>query len=233
MARPIETYYNGYRFRSRLEARWAVFFDALGVSYSYEHQGFNMRGMCYLPDFYLYADGVWLEVKPKGATQDEEIEALNKMMRLAIKRMDVGFDEFLEQQKQPKHGEPVALVIGDPFDYQGLAFIEDDNKTLSTLPNPKGFNGVLSEVLILRFFFFVLCPRCNKLCFCFFRSKDDPIWACTCFHCKHREWLSEEQRYIVLTNPRLRDAVYRGRQARFEHGETPKAPREKPRDELG
>ena len=23
----IETYYKGYRFRSRLEARWAVFFD--------------------------------------------------------------------------------------------------------------------------------------------------------------------------------------------------------------
>lgn len=29
--KPIETHYNGYRFRSRLEARWAVFFDALGI----------------------------------------------------------------------------------------------------------------------------------------------------------------------------------------------------------
>lgn len=28
----IETRYKGYRFRSRLEARWAVFFDALGLS---------------------------------------------------------------------------------------------------------------------------------------------------------------------------------------------------------
>ena len=26
--KPIETNYKGYRFRSRLEARWAVFFDA-------------------------------------------------------------------------------------------------------------------------------------------------------------------------------------------------------------
>ena len=26
--KPIETHYKGYRFRSRLEARWAVFFDA-------------------------------------------------------------------------------------------------------------------------------------------------------------------------------------------------------------
>ena len=27
----IETEYCGYRFRSRLEARWAVFLDALGI----------------------------------------------------------------------------------------------------------------------------------------------------------------------------------------------------------
>lgn len=31
--KPIETKYKGYRFRSRLEARWAVFFDALGISW--------------------------------------------------------------------------------------------------------------------------------------------------------------------------------------------------------
>jgi hypothetical protein len=34
--KPIETRYNGYRFRSRLEARWAVFFDTLGIEYQYE-----------------------------------------------------------------------------------------------------------------------------------------------------------------------------------------------------
>ena len=34
--KPIETVYNGYRFRSRLEARWAVFFDALGITYKIE-----------------------------------------------------------------------------------------------------------------------------------------------------------------------------------------------------
>ena len=34
--KPIETIYKGYRFRSRLEARWAVFFDALGIEYEYE-----------------------------------------------------------------------------------------------------------------------------------------------------------------------------------------------------
>lgn len=50
--KPIETIYNGYRFRSRLEARWAVFFDCLGVKYEYEPEGFELPGVGgYLPDF--------------------------------------------------------------------------------------------------------------------------------------------------------------------------------------
>ena len=52
----IETFYDGYRFRSRLEARWAVFFNASGIRYTYEPDGFYKygdRGEMYLPDFYL------------------------------------------------------------------------------------------------------------------------------------------------------------------------------------
>lgn len=41
MIKAIETKYKGYRFRSRLEARWAVFFDALGVRWEYEIEGFE------------------------------------------------------------------------------------------------------------------------------------------------------------------------------------------------
>ncbi len=50
--KPIETYYDGHWFRSRLEARWAVVFKALGVRYEYEPEGFDLgHGMKYLPDF--------------------------------------------------------------------------------------------------------------------------------------------------------------------------------------
>ena len=42
MIKPIETVYNGYRFRSRLEARWAVFFDQLGIKNEYEKEGFDL-----------------------------------------------------------------------------------------------------------------------------------------------------------------------------------------------
>lgn len=62
--KPIETIYNGYRFRSRLEARWAVFFDALGVEYDYEPEGFDLGDLgFYLPDFYLPENKWFVEVK--------------------------------------------------------------------------------------------------------------------------------------------------------------------------
>ena len=63
--RAIETRYKGYRFRSRLEARWAVFFDALGLKWEYEPEGFELPGgVRYLPDFRV--NGTWFEVKPEG-----------------------------------------------------------------------------------------------------------------------------------------------------------------------
>lgn len=40
----IETVYKGYHFRSRLEARWAVFFDTLGIEWEYEKEGYDLRG---------------------------------------------------------------------------------------------------------------------------------------------------------------------------------------------
>ena len=80
----IETVYSGYRFRSRLEARWAVFFDTLGIRYEYEKEGFELPHwwqeegdeplpvLRYLPDFWLPALGCYFEVK--GPTPDDEDE---------------------------------------------------------------------------------------------------------------------------------------------------------------
>lgn len=73
--KPIPTYYNGYRFRSRLEARVAVFHDALNANYNYELEGYCMsNGMYYLPDFYLPDLGYYVEVKgcPDNALHDLE-----------------------------------------------------------------------------------------------------------------------------------------------------------------
>ena len=81
----IQTIYNGYHFRSRLEARWAVWLDTLGIPYTYELQGFDLDGEPYLPDFWLpgcpdrirdlnlpEGAGCWLEIKPSPLTDNEE-----------------------------------------------------------------------------------------------------------------------------------------------------------------
>lgn len=67
----IETEYDGHRFRSRLEARWAVFFNAIGLTYEYEIEGFEMDGTRYLPDFYIPSLNRWFEIKGKPLSLDE------------------------------------------------------------------------------------------------------------------------------------------------------------------
>lgn len=57
------TVYNGNRFRSRLEARWACFFDLLGWKWKYEP--FDLNG--WTPDFIVYGKDsrfVLVEIKP-------------------------------------------------------------------------------------------------------------------------------------------------------------------------
>ena len=61
----IETCYRGYRFRSRLEARWAVFLTEVNISWEYEAEGFDIGGTWYLPDFWLPRDHAFLEIKPR------------------------------------------------------------------------------------------------------------------------------------------------------------------------
>jgi hypothetical protein len=77
----IETRYKGYRFRSRLEARWAVFFDAMGINWEYEVEGFHLPNKTtYLPDFYLSDFDSWVEIKPKNAERKEVFVQLSMMI---------------------------------------------------------------------------------------------------------------------------------------------------------
>lgn len=68
----IDTRYNGHRFRSRTEARWAVFFDELGIKWFYEHQGYSLEnGVPYLPDFFFPEHNAFAEVKGVDFSDDE------------------------------------------------------------------------------------------------------------------------------------------------------------------
>jgi hypothetical protein len=74
-----ETYYGGILFRSIIEARWAVFFDSLGIDYSYEPYCFEVetggREVKYKPDFFLPKLGVFIEIKPNKPVEIENIKA--------------------------------------------------------------------------------------------------------------------------------------------------------------
>lgn len=73
----IETHYKGFRFRSRLEARHAVFLDALGLLWTYEAEGYDLGAAgFYLPDFWLPALGCWLEIKGAAPNPGEVRKAV-------------------------------------------------------------------------------------------------------------------------------------------------------------
>ncbi len=81
----IPTKYSGHTFRSRLEARVAVFFDVLNLSWEYEPEGYDLPiNGWYLPDFLLKKNeklkhDIWVECKGKEPTIEED----NKLNELA------------------------------------------------------------------------------------------------------------------------------------------------------
>lgn len=99
----IETKYKGRRFRSRLEARWAVFLDFLKVEWAYEKEGFDLGDAgYYLPDFWLPRERVWLEIKGDEPSDSEyqKVYAFNSAL----------FEGHFNN-RTPK--ETVLMAIGD------------------------------------------------------------------------------------------------------------------------
>ena len=71
-SRAIPTRYKGCLFRSRNEARWAVFFETMGIRWTHEAEGFpipNYSG--YLPDFYVEPWRSWVEIKSGDPSPEE------------------------------------------------------------------------------------------------------------------------------------------------------------------
>lgn len=115
----IETRYAGYRFRSRLEARWAVFFQTLGLKWEYEPEGFDLGfGVRYLPDFRVwYPDDpvpVWFEVKPRlDLVTDEEWNKLTAFEAAAKARFLV-LDGPLSMRVYLKPSDALSGCNDDP-----------------------------------------------------------------------------------------------------------------------
>lgn len=90
MIRAIQTKYRGCHFRSRLEARWAVFFDAAGIKWLYEQEGYWVDGVPYLPDFYLPQFG-YFEVKGR---RDCDLDMMQKFSDESGELVILAFEEI-------------------------------------------------------------------------------------------------------------------------------------------
>ena len=72
----IETSYDGQYFRSRIESRWARFFNDLKIRYEYEKEGYEFSDHTrYLPDFWLPDNDCFVEIKGEHPTGKELLKA--------------------------------------------------------------------------------------------------------------------------------------------------------------
>ena len=192
----IETCYNGYLFRSRLEARWAVFFDALCIKYEYEPEGLVLSdGTGYLPDFYLPDFNCYFEVKRCSILGTPEGEK-------AIRKIRDGADNL----------EWAGIIaFGDPMDDHLFIFCqESDDGGAGNYDGPVtiGIHPTHHEPYL-----FAKFDRRDRAFFDSFGEdmKDIPMVT--------GEYGKYTQRDFVTT--RVIRARTLARQARFEHGETP------------
>ena len=192
----IQTEYKGYRFRSRLEARWAVFFDTLGVKWEYEPEGYDLgNGVYYLPDFLLHDvtvnHGLFqrhcdIYVEVKGVMTSEDA-------RKIIRFSDLGYDD----ENRDGVSKTAVLVVGNIPEGESMQDLMWNMQELAYSGNPPYYN---------------------------FETIDGDYFAAYPGVDKHGTFtlFGDDSSYTWSMNEKATERAYRmARQARFEHGETP------------
>ena len=210
----IETEYNGYKFRSRLEARWAVFFDNARIKYDYEPEGFELSCGKYLPDFFLPDFDVYVEIKPF----DKSI----------VSR--VGDGNIWEQKCatfRDETGHAILLCYDEPAaDVYKLLFAFDTTDSSGGSGDFEAYFREIKDKIYLvtlntrrdRTIYTRDTFESNEIVLSLFDSfKIDETFA-------YRAYEGEKRQYDFFDkdgNDVLNIARKAARQARFEHGETP------------
>jgi hypothetical protein len=128
--KPIETRYNGYRFRSRLEARWGIFLDTAGIAWEYEPQGFELPSGRYLPDFWIHSVdrscytegtpsevGFWLEIKGSSPAQ-RDLDRCGDLSRLSRHCVYLACGDPLSHATWKWHPAHQNLAAFEPAGFQ-------------------------------------------------------------------------------------------------------------------
>lgn len=193
--KPIETYYNGYRFRSRLEARWALYFDERGIQYEYEPEGLVLHdGTKYLPDFYLPQFSCYFEVKRKSIKgTEEETEARRKISDGAYSDTWAGM-----------------ICFGDPYDRDVTIYCQESDESGGGSYEGQvvfGQDPDTNEPVL-----FVTNDIRERTFFSTWGGNEIPMTTSCYGHYEEKEFINH---YEII------NAELHARRARFEHGETP------------
>lgn len=105
MIKAIPTTYKSFKFASRLEARYALWLDIMGVPWEYEREAFDLDGLTYFPDFWLPLHKAWLEIKGEIISDEIGLKVIDKCARLAT-----------------LSSCPVILAFNDPMDQRCAVF---------------------------------------------------------------------------------------------------------------
>lgn len=207
----IETVYDGYRFRSRLEARWAVFFNEVNIKYEYEKEGFDLPSGRYLPDFWLPDLDSWLEVKG-GIPTEKEIDLGSELALFSKKDFIIVASlphEIMYHRKQDIPSTFPFCWSYEPTNNEDKD--EDWNETFDLDPTCP--------------LYLIQCPCCKQVrfthCWPYHYGSEECIRyntykTCNCFDGYNGHI------YIDFENSFIEKAVLKAKQARFEHGESPK-----------
>lgn len=216
---PLETRYAGCRFRSRLEARWAVFFDHLGIKWEYEPQGYvvepNKRP--YLPDFRLPELDAFVEVKGDSEQLDTRLlaEFTRSNNRRELFTLVLGQVPAAKLDRVPTHAlfmPSFDFPTGEP------SRVPIINKAFAALEKLEGDERAAVEDLIdhdSR-----MQVTCHQAFFIGFKGK----WSLVPINIPNFMWdpkqiLNPGNFWPVPPQPKLRAAYEAARSARFEHGE--------------
>lgn len=237
----IETSYKGYRFRSRLEARWAVFFDTLGVKWEYEKEGYDLgEHGWYLPDFWLPQSKSWVEIKPadyKGNSNGSKaFAALSSHFKYPILLVKGSPGVDVCEYGMAWQGFELDVIAGYPHDrwalpecYHDIGLIElaTDDESLQQWLGTSNEHPVLPPIADMVLKLDVKKDEDRQV---LWKTYSDylaangrkPIWART-DHCsfEYDDELILRCHYHNLASPSVVDALQFARSARFEHGEQP------------
>lgn len=225
----IETLYKGYRFRSRLEARWAVFLDTLNLKWAYEEEGYALEDAgWYLPDFHVEI-GAYMDYQ--AAYFMCGLRAYEQERHMMTKEKQEKWDSLnwvniIEQETQKFTAMPskyfieikaISATNGERekaralseksnervYIFAGLPGAHEfDSGTMGTMPEYAYING---KEYPGNWFIFAQCSLCEKAVLGF--GNFFIYRFCSC------------RKGIARMDLLIENAQNKAKQARFEHGE--------------